>query len=377
MKYIFLIAAFNALFFTVLLVQKKSKAFYDKILIAWLLYLAFYTGIHGIFSSVLFTNWPLLSAAFISLLLQHGPFLYLYLRTLINQESKLQNTDFLHFALFILFNLFLIYAALSPETAVKIRLDHLEEEHGSSALFNLFLILTALSGPVYFVLSLSLFKKLDVNIFNNFSSEKDIDLGWLRKLTYTFGVVWTVLMAAATLHHVFDLFSWIFCTNGLSLALSVFIILVGYFGLKQKNIFSGYEKERFVTRDEPNSRYAGSTLKDTDAEHFAQKLKTYMDEKKPFLNPDLNLPQLADDLNIPSYHLSQIINNNIGQNFFDFINGYRIDEVKSKITHPDYQKYSILGIAFDAGFNSKSAFNRVFKNMTGQTPTQYKKQQSA
>ena len=75
-----------------------------------------------------------------------------------------------------------------------IRLDHLEEEHGSSALFNLFLILTALSGPVYFVLSLSLFKKLDVNIFNNFSSEKDIDLGWLRKLTYTFGVVWTVLM---------------------------------------------------------------------------------------------------------------------------------------------------------------------------------------
>ena len=94
MKYIFLIAAFNALFFTVLLVQKKSKAFYDKILIAWLLYLAFYTGIHGIFSSVLFTNWPLLSAAFISLLLLHGPFLYLYVQMCIRDRhfSAARNT---------------------------------------------------------------------------------------------------------------------------------------------------------------------------------------------------------------------------------------------------------------------------------------------
>ena len=376
MKYIFIIAAFNALFFTALLVQKRPKALHNKILICWLLYLGFYTGIYGLSAPQLFTNYPLLSAAFVSLLLLHGPFLYLYIRSLIIQTYRIKPAGFFHFAPFVLFNVFLLGVSFFPETAVKIRLDHIENEHGSSGMFNFFLILTALSGPVYFGLSLALFKKLDINIFNNFSSIENINLDWLRKLVYTFGAVWTILMAAAVIHHIFHLFSWMFCTNALSLSLSVFIILIGYFGLKQKEIFSGFEKSQFVTSSNSEEKYAGSTLKETDAEKCAEKLKNYMAEKKPYLNPDLNLPQLAGELNIPSHHLSQVINKNLGQNFFDFINRYRIEEVKSKITHPDYQKYSVLGIAFDAGFNSKSAFNRVFKKITGQTPTQFKKQHS-
>lgn len=189
MEYIFLIAAFNALFFTALLIQKKDKALHDKVLICWLLYLGFYTGIYGLTASKLFTNYPLLSAAFISLLLLHGPFLYLYIRALIIQSYRIKPAGFLHFVPFVLFNLFLAGVSFFPEAAAKIRLDHLEGEHGSSTLFNFFLILTALSGPVYFVRSLVLFKKLDINIFNNFSSVENIDLGWLRNLVYTFGAV--------------------------------------------------------------------------------------------------------------------------------------------------------------------------------------------
>lgn len=377
MKYIFIIAAFNALFFSALLVQKKPKALHDKILIYWLLYLGFYTGMYAIFSRELFTAWPLLSAAFISLLMLHGPFLYFYIQSLINPTFKFSKIEFLHFIPFILFNLFIITSSFIPETAVKIRLDHINGEYGSMGLFNFFLILTALSGPVYFGLSLYLFKKLDVNIFNNFSSVGRINPDWLRKLVFIFGAVWTILMGAAAIHHIFHLFSWIFCTNGLTLSLSVFIILIGYFGLKQKEIFSGFENSKFIISSNSEEKYKGSTLNETDAEKFTQKLKIYMAEKKPYLNPDLNLPQLAGELNIPSYHLSQVINQNIGQNFFDFVNHYRIEDVKAKITHTDYQKYSVLGIAFEAGFNSKSAFNRVFKNKTGQTPTQFKKQQSS
>lgn len=98
-----------------------------------------------------------------------------------------------------------------------------------------------------------------------------------------------------------------------------------------------------------------------------------MDTERPYLNPDLNLPQLAKDLDIPSHQLSQVINKNIGLNFFDFINSYRVEEIKAKIANPEYNKFSLLGIAFESGFNSKSAFNRVFKNLSGETPTQYKK----
>ena len=106
MKYIFLIAAFNALFFTALLAQKKGKALHDKILVWWLLYLGFYTGTYDLSAPQLFTDHPLLSAAFISLLLLHGPFLYLYIRALIIQSYRIKHADYLHFIPFVLFNFF-------------------------------------------------------------------------------------------------------------------------------------------------------------------------------------------------------------------------------------------------------------------------------
>lgn len=371
-KYIFLIAAFNAFFFSVLLIQKKSKALHDRILVYWLLYLGIYIGIYSLTSRLLFTGFPLLSASFISLLMLHGPFLYLYIHSLINNEHKFNVNYFLHFAPFILFNFYLIVVSFLPETSGNIRLDHVESEIGAPWLFNFFLIVTALSGPVYFILSINLFKKLDINIFNNFSTIENINLDWLRKLVYTFAVVWTVLMAIATIHHVFHLFSWIFCADGLSLSISAFIILIGYFGLKQNEIFSGYDEELFITEDTA-AKYEGSGLKESDALQYAERLKNFMDTERPYLNPDLNLPQLAKDLDIPSHQLSQVINKNIGLNFFDFINSYRVEEIKAKIANPEYNKLSMLGIAFESGFNSKSAFNRVFKNLSGETPTQYKK----
>src|SRR5690606_24209622 len=115
-----------------------------------------------------------------------------------------------------------------------------ETEHPVPFLFNLFLILIVLSGPVYFLLAVKLFRKLDFNLANNFSTPENIDPNWLKKLVYTFGIVWTILIVAASLHHVFHFYSLQFCTDGLFLSLSVFIILIGYFGLKQQVIFMQY-----------------------------------------------------------------------------------------------------------------------------------------
>lgn len=372
MKYIFLIAAFNAFFFAILLFQKKTKALHDRILVFWLVYLGLYTGVYGLYSSELFTNFPLLSVSFISLLTLHGPFLYLYISSLAKNSNKFKSKDLLHFTPFVLFNIYLIISSFFPLISNRISLNHVIREHGSPLIFQLFLILTVLSGPLYFVLSTRLFKQLDSNIANNFSFSENIDLDWLRKLVYSFGLVWTLLMIVATIHHVFHLFSWIFCTDGIFLSLSIFIILIGYFGLKQKEIFSHSEKESFVMEQKPE-KYSGSGLKKEDSEEYLLRLNQYMDTKKPYLNPDINLPQLSKDLNIPSHYLSQVINENIGLNFFDFINRYRVEEIKSKIIDPKYTNYSILGIAFESGFNSKSAFNRVFKNSTGITPSEYKK----
>ena len=375
MKYFFLIAAFNAFFFSVLLFQKKLKALHDKILIFWLAFLGLYTGVYGLFSNELFTRFPILSASFISLLLLHGPFLYFYISSLVDSPNKFRTKDLLHFTPFLLFNLYLIIVSFLPMVSERISLNHVASELEPPLSFQLFLILVVLSGPVYFLLSIRLFKSLDIHIFNNFSRAEDINLDWLRKLVYIFGSVWTLLMVVASIHHVFHLFSWIFCTDGISLSLSIFIILIGYYGLKQKELFSFPEKEFFILEQKPE-KYSGSRLKESEARLYLEKLNSFIGKEKPYLNPDLNLPQLAKEVDIPSHYLSQVINENIGLNFFDFINRQRVEDVKSKITDPQYNNFSILGIAFESGFNSKSAFNRVFKNITRLTPSEYKKSRS-
>ncbi|QAA81079.1 AraC family transcriptional regulator [Aequorivita sp. H23M31] len=93
---------------------------------------------------------------------------------------------------------------------------------------------------------------------------------------------------------------------------------------------------------------------------------------QPYLDPKLTLSKLANNFGVPAHHLSQVINENHGRNFFDFINIFPVAEVKNKIQDENFHNYSLLGIALESGFNSKSAFNLVFKNLTGTTPSKYR-----
>ena len=167
MKFIFLIASFNAFFFTVLLLQKRPKALHDIILVLWLLYLGLFIGVYSFYSHDLFTHFQLLSISFISLLMLHGPFLYYYILTLISDKEQIQQKDFFHFVPFILFNIYLLIASFFPETALKLNIEKLSMDNNPPLLFLFFLIITALSGTVYFLVTIKLFRKLDINIFNN------------------------------------------------------------------------------------------------------------------------------------------------------------------------------------------------------------------
>jgi AraC-like DNA-binding protein len=221
-------------------------------------------------------------------------------------------------------------------------------------------------------LAIRLFRKLDINIFNNFSNSTNIDLYWIRRLVLVFGIVWTALISITVIHHIFGMFSMAFCTDGLFLSLSLFVIVIGYFGLKQNVIFSSQNIVAEQKAAKVQARYSGSRLTGPEAKQYAEKLTGYMKSAKPYLNPDLSLPQLAAELNISSHYLSQVINEQFDLNFFDFVNGYRVEEFKEKITSTEFKNFSILGIALECGFNSKSAFNRIFKQTTGLTPSQYK-----
>lgn len=374
MKSVFLIAAFNALFFTVLLFQKKPKSLHDFILIIWLTYLGFFIGVYAFYSHELFTHFRLLSLSLISLFMLHGPFLYYYISALISEKKPARGMDLLHLTPFVLFNIYLVVASMDPAAAEKLNLERVSPGEDPPLLFSLFLISTALSGPVYFILTFRLFKKLDLKIFRNFSNPENIDLLWIRRLVLAFGVVWSALIVITVIHHIFNLFPAVFCTDGLFFSLSFFVIVIGYFGLQQKVIF--VTDNRSFDEEIPKIivKYSGSKLTAEDAKQYAVKLREYMRTAKPYLNPDLSLPQLATELNISGHFLSQVINDQFELNFFDFVNGYRVEEFKKKISDPGFNKFSLLGIAFECGFNSKSSFNRVFRHLTGMTPSGYRKE---
>lgn len=372
LKTIFLIGSFNALFFALVLLQKKPKALHDTILFCWLLFLALYTAAYSLTRDYLFTSYPLLSVSLISLLMLHGPFLYLYIESLATGRNKPQLNDLVHFIPFLCFNIYLGISAFIPAWSEGISLEHVNHEGAPPVIFVFFLILTAFSGPFYFLLSVKLFRKLKINLQNNYSFSEKIDPDWLRKLVIIFGIVWTALIGIAVIHHVLHYFTLSFCTDGLTLSLTVFIVLIGYFGLRQKEIFISHSVNtvQFVT--EPSKKYSGSGLKDEDVNILAARLTAFMKDSKPYLNPGLTLPRLAEMLGIPSHHLSRVINEHFGNNFFDYINQYRVEEVKLRINESEWNNLTILGIAFDCGFNSKSAFNRLFRKYTGVTPSEYK-----
>ena len=123
-----------------------------------------------------------------------------------------------------------------------------------------------------------------------------------------------------------------------------------------------------------DDKYKKSGLNEEKTARYHQLLISCMQTKKPYLDQELSLFDLATLCGIQANHLSQVINSREGQNFLDFINSYRVETVKEKILAGDLERHTLLGIALDSGFNSKASFNRAFKKHTGITPTEFGKQ---
>lgn len=124
-------------------------------------------------------------------------------------------------------------------------------------------------------------------------------------------------------------------------------------------------------------RYSRSGMDATAAERYEEALVELMHTEKLYQRGDLKLQDLADAMGISPHNLTEVINTRIGRNFYDFVNGYRVDEVKSRLSDPNYAHLTILAIALDSGFNSKSSFNSIFKKHAGMTPSRFRSQEIA
>jgi len=135
-----------------------------------------------------------------------------------------------------------------------------------------------------------------------------------------------------------------------------------------------FQRSRKSIASDPPIKYANSSLSASDAENYMQRLTDFMSSEKAFLNSDLTLIKLSEQIGINSKDLSQAVNQMTDYNYSKYIAHLRVEEAKHLLTSPDHQQFKIAAIAYDSGFNSLSSFNAVFKEMTGLTPNEYRKQ---
>ncbi len=139
--------------------------------------------------------------------------------------------------------------------------------------------------------------------------------------------------------------------------------------IKKKELQTNLFTEHPIKKE----RYWQSNLVEHQKERYLKKLLTHIETEKSYLQPELTLNNLSEELNIPVHHLSQVINEKLACNFLDFINRYRVEETKEKFMDETNNHLGTLSIAFEAGFNSKTAFYGAFKKQTGTTPAKYRK----
>ncbi len=161
-------------------------------------------------------------------------------------------------------------------------------------------------------------------------------------------------------------------------ALAVIIAALFYFtngiifkALRQPEIFGGVAPGEVAPEAVKPAKYASSALMAPERESHLAGRRRWMETQKPYLNPDLTIEELSGQ--VPVKVLSQVINESLGQNFFDFVNTYRVEEAKQLLTNARDPKITVLEVMYQAGFNSKSSFNTAFMKIALTTPSAYKK----
>lgn len=218
----------------------------------------------------------------------------------------------------------------------------------------------------YIVYSLRSINQYEATLTDQVSSYDESEIKWLKLSLYSllgiliFASLFLVLLFMTLIYRRHLDYIYV-----LPMSFLMFVFAYKLSGIQLTSVEPQLEVE------EASTKYQSSTLKQSDAQIYGNKLKEHMSTQKPYLKNGLRLVELSEELEIPTHHLSQVINEQYGQNFFDFVNSYRVEEAKSLMEQSE--ESTLLEIAFSAGFNNKTSFNNAFKKFSNSTPFAYRK----
>jgi len=356
-------------FFSGLLIStKKPLTIANRLMAAWLFLICI-----ELVSALINSNFlEVYSFPFVAF--TYGPLLYLYVIYITNPGKKFNWLALIHFVPFmVFFSVSVIFRAkpivndltnfFVPDRFISLRIVY------SSCFF--------LSVTIYSILAFIQIRKHQANLRNLVSYTSGvITLNWLKTVSISFYTAYFVLFILGGLNIIgnyipFDPYFVIFGF------IALFSFVYSFYGIKQPVIFG----DELVSEDADeekkfSEKYVKSGLKEKQAMDYLNRLILYVEENKPYLNRDLNINDLSLMTGISRHHITQVLNEFHKKNFFLFINEYRIKEVIERFSDKKCNHYTILAIAYDAGFNSKATFNSIFKAQTGLTPSQFREKSS-
>lgn len=370
------------LFLLVLLLSKKNKSFADQILAGWLFVIGCHLSLYVLSQQPISINNIHQMGLGMPFPFLHGPFLYLYTAAVTQLLPVNRKWLLLHF----------LPAAVILVLAIPFfslpAVEKMEVYNNKGRDYTEFMIIAGwlmrVSGVAYVAWCFLLLRRHKKNIGELFSYEERINLNWLRYHIYALLAVWLIIIFVKKDSFIFS-------------AVVIFVVLFGYFGIKQVGIF-GHKNpvqgppEQLPTEEEVSTaptispgapvpvnpvedkvtkKYSSSGLNAEAADLIHEKLTRCMKEEKLFTEPELSLSMLAAKLEVHPNYLSQVINAKEGKSFFDYINFLRVEEFKRLLELPGQEQFTLMSIAMDCGFNSKSSFNKNFKKIMGQSPTEY------
>jgi AraC-like DNA-binding protein len=367
-----IIAAGSAIFlaFLVVTVRRDANANANR----WLGVFLFFVGLFILDDSLLiggiYQTHPRLFGILNLLLFAMAPPLYLTVSQFVSADRRFRGKDAWHFLPALMFLILSLPFLLSSDTVKLQEMDALDGPLTTSD--KVLLSIVMLQMGIYIALSFRKLSRYRLNLGQVTASPRGIGLDWL----------WYCLWCVAGMVLIWMIELFVFTTKTYEtgwypIAYLTSIYALGFFALRQKEVFPYSKTEaKAIHEIMEENETPPAARKSLFSEEKLNTLKAVLLEKmqaeKPYLDPELNLPSLARQMDLSVHEMSELINMGFGENFAQFVNRHRVEESKKLLFSEKHTHLNMVGIAFEAGFNSKTAFNTVFKKMVGLSPTAFR-----
>jgi AraC-like DNA-binding protein len=358
-----LIAIFQLIVFIIFLLSKKHNRLPNRLLAAFLILQTMICFNFLVKSLFVFHT----ESAFYFLLVGDpafwvvSPVLYFYVRSLCYSDFRLQLSDLLHLApAFVIFLMIALSLLVSDSTSIH-EISYIKGIYIKNNPQFFITLIMYIQFFIYNILSLKIISEYRSKLKMFVSSTHRIFLSWLKFVIVGFMAAWIINLGVLLLFFFNVPFN--FDPGLISFAAFLIFFNVMFFkGWNQSDLFLGVEERK---------RNHTTTLSQKESDKFLEVLYKHIEQQRPYLDPELSLKKLSESVSIPVRQLSQLINENSGSNFYDFINSFRIETAKKQLILSEKEK-TVSEIFYESGFNTKSSFNTAFKKDTGMTPTEFR-----